>query len=151
MGWDKADKGGKWTREKKKKDLLLLTKLDMLLAQSVPILRKHGVKEDIKPHLWTLTVGSDEQLYFSQALKHKPDLHDEEKQKSESKKTNRIISGFLQGLINIIADLLCGKGISWHNLDPQSSFAVNTSWMLLILSPLSTFLPCPPCLTLAKI
>jgi hypothetical protein len=52
---------------------------------------------------------------------------DEVQPKSELKKTNRNISCFLQGLINIIADLLCGKGISLHGLFPQSSFIVNTS------------------------
>ena len=77
--------------------------------------------------LWTLTVGGEEQSYLSETLKDEPVPHDEKKQKSESKKTNRIISCFLQGLINIIADLLCGKGIFLNGLYPQTSYAVNTS------------------------
>ena len=54
-------------------------------------------------------------------------MDDEIAQQSELKKTNGNVSVFLQGLINIIADLLCGKGISFDNLFPQSSFALNTS------------------------
>ena len=61
-------------------------------------------------------------------LKDKAITTDDEIQpKSELKKTNRNISFFLQGLINIIADLLCDKGISLNGLFPQSSFAVNSS------------------------
>jgi len=61
-------------------------------------------------------------------LKDKAITTDDEIQpQSELKKTNRNISFFLQGLINIIADLLCGKGISLNGLFPQSSFAVNSS------------------------
>ncbi len=41
------------------------------------------------------------------------------------KKINRSISCFLQGLINIVADLLCGKGIYLNDLFPQSPFVVN--------------------------
>lgn len=51
----------------------------------------------------------------------------QEPQKSELKKTIRNISVFLLGLINIIADLLCGKGISLNSLCPQPEMAVNTS------------------------
>ena len=77
--------------------------------------------------LWTVTVGSDEQNDLSQTLKDEADPNDEENQKSELKKPLRTISCFLQGLITIIADLLCGKGISLNGLKPQSSYAVNTS------------------------
>ena len=77
--------------------------------------------------LWTVTMGSNEQRHLQETLKDKTIVHHEVPQKSELKNMNRNISGFLQGLINIIADLLCGKGISDHNLFPQSSFAVNTS------------------------
>ena len=77
--------------------------------------------------LWTVTVGSDEQSYLSKTLKDEPSSNDEQNQKSEFKKPLRTISCFLQGLINIIADLLCGKGIYLNGLFPQSSFAVNTS------------------------
>ena len=82
--------------------------------------------------LWTVTVGSDEQSYLSETLKDQSEPNDEENQKSVWKKTNRTISCFLQGLINIIADVLSGKGISLNGLFPQSyyalsSLAVNTS------------------------
>jgi hypothetical protein len=77
--------------------------------------------------LWTLTLGSDQQSYFYETEKNKPALDNEGKQKSESKKTNRIISCFLQGLINIVANLLCGKGIFLNRLYPQTSLSLNTS------------------------
>ena len=77
--------------------------------------------------LWTVTMGSEQQRNIQDTLKGPGIADDEVQQKSESKKTNRIISCFLQGLINIIADLLCGKGISLNGLFPQSSFVVNTS------------------------
>jgi hypothetical protein len=51
----------------------------------------------------------------------------EDNQKSKLKKASRTISCFLQGLLTIIADLLCGKGISLNGLFPESSFAVDTS------------------------
>jgi hypothetical protein len=78
--------------------------------------------------LWVVTMGSDEQRHLRENLKDKAITTDDEIQpQSELKKTNRNISFFLQGLINIIADLLCGKGISLNGLFPQSSFAVNSS------------------------
>jgi hypothetical protein len=77
--------------------------------------------------LWTVTMGSEEQRHLQETLKDKAIAHNEIQQKSELKKTHRNISCFLQGLINIIADLLCGKGISLNGLKPQLSFAVNTS------------------------
>ena len=78
--------------------------------------------------LWVVTMGSDEQRHLRENLKDKAITTDDEIQpKSELKKTNRNISFFLQGLINIIADLLCDKGISLNGLFPQSSFAVNSS------------------------
>ena len=77
--------------------------------------------------LWTLTVGSNEQSHLSKTLKDKQIFPDEDHEKSKLQKTNRTISCFLQGLINIIADLLCGKGISLNGLVPHLSFAVNTS------------------------
>ena len=77
--------------------------------------------------LWTVTMGSDKQRNLQETLKEKGIAHDEVQPKSELKKTNRNISCFLQGLINIIADLLCGKGISLQGLFPQSSFMINTS------------------------
>jgi len=36
------------------------------------------------------------------------------------KPTNRTISCFLQGLINIVADLVCGKGVSLDGLFPHA-------------------------------
>jgi hypothetical protein len=77
--------------------------------------------------LWVVTMGSDEQRHLRENLKDKAITDDEIQPKSELKKTNRNISCFLQGLINIIADLLCGKGISLNGLFPQSSFAANSS------------------------
>jgi hypothetical protein len=77
--------------------------------------------------LWTVTMGNDEQRQLQETLKDKGIAYDEVQQKSELKNSNRNISCFLQGLINIIADLVCGKGISLNSLYPQSSFAFNTS------------------------
>ncbi|NET61004.1 MAG: hypothetical protein F6K47_34205 [Symploca sp. SIO2E6] len=77
--------------------------------------------------LWTVTVGSDEQQYLSDNLKDKVIAEKYEEPQFRLKPTNRTISCFLQGIINIIADLLCGKGISLNRLFPQSSFSVNTS------------------------
>ena len=77
--------------------------------------------------LWTVTVGSDEQQHLSETLKDQQIPSNEDNQKSKLKKASRTISCFLQGLLTIIADLLCGKGISLNGLFPQSSFAVNTS------------------------
>ena len=79
--------------------------------------------------LWTITVGSDENRGLRETLKDKDKAITDDKlqQKSEFKKIKRNVSCFLQGLINIIADLLCGKGISLNGLFPKSSFAVNTS------------------------
>jgi hypothetical protein len=82
--------------------------------------------------LWTITVGSD-------IDQHPPDSYDEQlspnhiaKKQHISRKTFRQISCFLQGLINIIADLLNGKAISLTGLFPQQyqsryAVAVNTS------------------------
>ncbi|MEQ9549916.1 MAG: transposase, partial [Coleofasciculus sp. G3-WIS-01] len=46
---------------------------------------------------------------------------------SASRRKERNISCFLQGLMNIIADLICGKGISVNGLYPRQSFSLNTS------------------------
>ncbi len=77
--------------------------------------------------LWTVTVGSDEQRHLSEKFKDQVIIENSENQQFQLKPKNRTISCFLQGLINIIADLLCGKGISLNGLFPQSSFVVNTS------------------------
>lgn len=77
--------------------------------------------------LWTVTVGSQEQQHLSETLKDQQIPSNEDNQKSKLKKASRTISCFLQGLLTIIADLLCGKGISLNGLFPESSFAVNTS------------------------
>ncbi len=77
--------------------------------------------------LWTITMGSDKKGNLQETLNPQTIVENEIPPKSELKKTNRNISCFLQGLINIIADLLCGKGISLNALYPQSSFVVNTS------------------------
>ena len=72
-------------------------------------------------------MGSEEPRDLWGKLKAQAITDDKETQKSARKKIKRSISCFLQGLINILADLLCGKGIYLNNLFPQSSFAVNTS------------------------
>lgn len=77
--------------------------------------------------LWTVTMGSEEQPELWRKLKARDIADDKETQKSALKKIKRSISCFLQRLINIVADLLCGKGIYLNDLFPQSSFAVNTS------------------------
>ncbi len=77
--------------------------------------------------LWTVTMGSQEQQELWETLKDQAIDYDKVSEKSPLKKANRSISCFLQGLINIIADLLCGKGISLNGLFPQSSFVLNTS------------------------
>ena len=77
--------------------------------------------------LWTVTMGSEEPQHLWETLKGTTIADDNLRQKSALKKINRSISCFLQGLLNIIADLLCGKGISLNGLCPQLSFAVNTS------------------------
>jgi hypothetical protein len=77
--------------------------------------------------LWTLTMGSEEQRHLWDTLKDKAIADDKENPKSALKKINRSISCFLQGLINIVANLLCGQAIYLNNLFPQSSFAMNSS------------------------
>jgi hypothetical protein len=77
--------------------------------------------------LWTVTMGSDEHQHLQKTLKDKAISYNEVQPKSVLKNSSRNISCFLQGLINIVADLLCGKGIYLNDLFPQSSFAVNTS------------------------
>jgi hypothetical protein len=82
--------------------------------------------------IWTLTIGTDTE-------QHTPNIDDEQLPTNPiNKKTHitgkivRQISCFLQGLINIIADLLNGKAISLTGLFPQQyltkyTLAVNTS------------------------
>ena len=53
--------------------------------------------------LWTLTMGSEEQRDLWEKLKAQAIADDKETQKSARKKIKRSISGFLQGLINIVA------------------------------------------------
>jgi hypothetical protein len=77
--------------------------------------------------LYQKSLGNGEQEHLPETFKNKGIAQDQVKPKSELKKTNRSISCFLQGLINILADLLCGKGISLNNLFPHSSVAFNTS------------------------
>lgn len=77
--------------------------------------------------LWTVTMGTEQLEQSSSRLDDMAIFPQQEPQKSELKKTIRNISVFLLGLINIIADLLCGKGISLNSLCPQPEMAVNTS------------------------
>ncbi len=77
--------------------------------------------------LWTVTMGSEQPEELSSRFDEMPVCSELENQKSEVKKTIRNISVFLQGLINILSDLLCGKGIGLNSLYPQFSLALNTS------------------------
>lgn len=77
--------------------------------------------------LWTVTMGSGEQKHLPENLTEEKTDDDNLGQKSGLKKVNRSISCFLQGLINIVANLICGKGIYLNDLCPQTSFAVNSS------------------------
>ena len=77
--------------------------------------------------LWTVTMGSEEETHLSETLTEEITDDDNLGQKSRLKKVNRSISCFLQGLINIVANLICGKGIHLNNLYPQPSYVVNTS------------------------
>jgi hypothetical protein len=77
--------------------------------------------------LWTITMGSQPQKYFPETVQEEMIANNKGSEKSLSKKVNRSISCFLQGLINIVANLICGKGIYLNDLFPRTSFAVNTS------------------------
>jgi hypothetical protein len=77
--------------------------------------------------LWTITMGTEGQTYLPETLKEETSEDHNLSQKSALKKVNRSISCFLQGLINIVANLICGKGIHLNHLYPASSFAINTS------------------------
>ena len=77
--------------------------------------------------LWTVTVGSEEQQNPSKQFNDKPKPNSRINSKSNLGQQERKISCFLQGLINIIADLVCGKGISLKGLFPRQSFSLNTS------------------------
>ncbi len=73
--------------------------------------------------LWTVTVGGDVDRQINNHLPSEP---------VKLAKISRQISGFLQGLLTIIADLLNGKSISLNGLFPFPSpvphpMAVNTS------------------------
>ncbi|NEP08886.1 MAG: hypothetical protein F6K14_01260 [Symploca sp. SIO2C1] len=78
-------------------------------------------------NLWTVTVGTNEQRHLSDKFNNQIIIENCENQQFNLKPTNRTISCFLKGLLNILADLICGKGISLNGLFPQSSFVVNTS------------------------
>lgn len=77
--------------------------------------------------LWTITMGSEQQKYLPENWTEEITEDNNQGQKSAFKKVNRSISCFLQGLINIVANLICGKGIYLNHLYSPSSFAVNTS------------------------
>ena len=76
--------------------------------------------------LWTVTMGSDEPGKTSQIASVQGNEQDEI-QSTSLKKNPCHLSVFLRGLINIIADLLCGKAITLQGLFPQSSSIFNTS------------------------
>jgi len=77
--------------------------------------------------LWTITMGSEQKKLLPETLKEEITDDDNLGQKSALKKVNRSISCFLQGLINIVANLICGKGIHLNDLYPQPSYVLNTS------------------------
>ena len=77
--------------------------------------------------LWTITMGSEEQTHLPETLNKETSEDHNPIPKSALKKVNRNISSELQGLINIVANLICGKGIYLNDLYPTSSFALNTS------------------------
>ncbi len=77
--------------------------------------------------LWTITMGSQQQKHKPSILKEAITEDNNVGAKLGLKKVNRNISCFLNGLINIVADLICGKGIYLNDLFPRTSFAVNTS------------------------
>ena len=68
--------------------------------------------------LWTITMGSEKQTHLPETLTEKTTEDHNLSQKSALKKVNRSISCFLQGLINIMANLICGKGIYFNDLYP---------------------------------
>ena len=72
-------------------------------------------------------MGSEQQKHQALTLKEGIMEDNNLEQKSALKKVNRSVSCFLQGLINIVANLICGKGIYLNNLSPQTVFAVNSS------------------------
>ncbi len=73
--------------------------------------------------LWTITMGSEQPESASEM-----DIGSEKLQStSHSQRIIRNISVFLQGIINILADLLCGKKIRLNSLCSQFSSAFNTS------------------------
>ncbi|MEQ9370344.1 MAG: transposase, partial [Coleofasciculus chthonoplastes F3-SA18-01] len=77
--------------------------------------------------LWAVTLGSEKQQHLSKQFNDKTKPNSRINSKSASRRKERNISCFLQGLINIIADLICGKGISLNGLFPRQSFSLNTS------------------------
>lgn len=77
--------------------------------------------------LWVVTLGSEEQQHLSQHFNDKTKPNSRINPKSASRRKERNVSCFLQGLINIIADLICGKGISLNGLFPRQCFSLNTS------------------------
>lgn len=77
--------------------------------------------------LWTVTMGSDEPESTPQITQVQGNELDQVPPKFYKKKNYGHLSVFLRGLINIIADLLCGKAIAVQGLFPQSSSIFNTS------------------------
>jgi hypothetical protein len=77
--------------------------------------------------LWTVTVGSEGQQHPSKQFNDQPNPNYRINSKSELRQQPRKMSCFLQGLINIIADLVCGKGIYLKGLFPRQFFSLNTS------------------------
>ncbi len=77
--------------------------------------------------LWTITMGSEQSEELSSKAQEMGIKSEKLQSTSHSQKTIRNISVFLPGLINILADLLCGKAITLNSLCCQYSSAFNTS------------------------
>jgi len=82
--------------------------------------------------LWTLTVGSDINQHPLSSFSDQLSSHHLPNKPIPVQETVRQISGFLQGLLTIIADLLNGKGICLNGLFPfpppvSSSITFNSS------------------------
>ena len=79
--------------------------------------------------LWVVTMGDERTQHLPETftLKQATIENSQDHCPSKSRPTNRQISCFLQGLINIIAHLICGQSLCLHYLCPQSSLLFNSS------------------------
>jgi hypothetical protein len=79
--------------------------------------------------LWVVTMGDEQTQHLPETFKSKQSTieNSQDHCQSKSNPTHRQISCFLQGLINIVAHLICGQSICLHNLFPQSPLLFNSS------------------------